>query len=265
MRLGVITGVHEDVVRLKQAFELLRQNGCDAIACLGDIVGYSVAYYGFEKFRDAHQAVELVKQHCRYVVAGNHDLYAVRKISTRQKVFEYPSNWYALERSARQELSQGRVWLYEDELAALLTPEDEAYLRRLPEFLPVTIDGLGIMLSHYAYPDLSGDSVSFNPALLDNLAQHLRFMSDHGCRLGFSGHDGRNGVAIYTGAERREAGFGIHALPQHQPVWIQIPWVANGTYDNGVLVLDTTHRQIEAIPLNTPPHVVPSGRNAKDL
>ena len=50
----------------------------------------------------------------------------------------------------------------------------------------------------------------------------------------------------------------MYPLPQEQAVWIQVPWVANGTYANGVLVLDTTDRQIEAIPLHNPPHRVPS-------
>jgi len=258
MKLGVIAGIHEDVLRLRQALEVLQQAGCEAIACLGDIVGYSVPYYGFLKSRDAHECVQLVKQHCQYVVAGNHDLYAVRKIPMHQKVFEYPSNWYARAWATRGELSQGRVWLYEEELPALLTLEDEAYLRGLPEFFALSVDTVGLMLSHYAYPDLLGDSVSFDPALPENLAQHLHFISEHRCTIGLSGHDGRDGVAIYTAVERRETGFGVYTLPQDEAVWIQSPWVANGTYANGVMVLDTTQRQIEAIPLHSPPHIVPS-------
>ena len=190
MKLGVLAGIHEDVIRLKRAFEILHQAGCEVIACLGDIVGYSVPYYGFLNSRDAHQAVQLVKRYCQHVVAGNHDLYAVRKVSTHQKVFEYPANWYALDWVTRHELSQGRVWLYAEELPALLTPEDEAYLRTLPEFLAVTVDGMRLMLSHYAYPDLLGDSVSFDPALAENLTQHPHFMREHGCSVDFSGHDG---------------------------------------------------------------------------
>jgi hypothetical protein len=143
-------------------------------------------------------------------------------------------------------------------VAGAFDPEDEAYLRTLPEFLVVKIDGIGFMLSHYAYPDLLGDSVSFDPALPENLAQHFIFMSEHGSSVGLSGHDGWDGMRIYTTAERHEARFGTYALPQDQPVWIESPWVANGTYENGVLVLDTTLRQIDAIQLHSPPHNVPS-------
>jgi predicted phosphodiesterase len=257
MRLGILAGIHEDVVRLEQAVDVLRQIGCETVVCLGDIVGYSVPYYGFLKSRDAHRAIQLVRQHCRYVVAGNHDLYAVRRTSSQKEVFDYPSNWYALDRVARRQLAQGRVWLYDEELPAVLTPEDEVYLRALPEFLAVTIDSLGLMLTHYAHPDLVGDSTAFDPMEPENLARHLHFIEEHGCSIGLSGHDDWNGMVVATATERREVGFGIYALSREETVWIQAPWVANGTVANGVLVLDTTRRQIEAIPLNTPPHVVP--------
>ena len=257
MKLGFLAGIHEDIVRLQQAVDVLRQAGCELTACLGDIVGYSVPYYGFLKSRDAHQSVQVVQKQCRYVVAGNHDLYAVRKISSQRGVFDYPPNWYSLDWATRRRLAQGRVWLYEEELPAELTPEDEAYLRVLPEFLAVKVDGLGLMLSHYAYPDLLGDSTTFDPSEPERLARHLRFIEDHGCSIGLSGHEGYNGMVVSTSTERREVGFSICALPQEEPVWIQGPWVANGTYANGVLVLDTTRREIESIPLKSPPHIVP--------
>jgi predicted phosphodiesterase len=258
MRLGVLGGIHEDVIRLTQAFELLDHAGCETIACLGDIVGYSVPYYGFLKSRDARRAVQLVRERCEHVVTGNHDLFAIRKIPLHQHVFAYPANWYALDWVTRRKLSRGRVWLYDDELPALLGPEDEAYLGMLPEFLTIELDGIRLMLSHYAYPDLVGDAVSFDAALPENLSRHVDFMREHGCAVGFSCHDGDNGMTLHVGPQQVKVGFGTYSLPQEQPVWIQCPWVANGTYANGVLVLDTIHRQIRAIPLHSPPHIVPS-------
>ena len=257
MKCGILAGIHEDIVRLQQAVNVLRQAGCELTACLGDIVGYSVPYYGFLKSRDAHRAIQVVQEQCRYVVAGNHDLYAIRKIPSHREVFDYPADWYALDRPTRRRLAQGRVWLYEEELPAVLTPEDEAYLRGLPEFLPVTVDALGLMLSHYAYPDLVGDSTTFDPSEPEPLARHLRFMDEHGCSIGLSGHEGYDGMVVSTATQRRAVGFGRCALPQDAPVWIQGPWVANGTYANGVLVLDTTRGEIESIPLKSPPHTIP--------
>ena len=149
------------------------------------------------------------------------------------------------------------MWLYEEELPAVLTPEDEAYLRGLPAFLAVRVDDLGLMLSHYTYPDLLGDSTTFDPSQSEQLTRHFRFMGERGCSIGCSGHEGFNGMVLSTPTERREVGFGICALPSDEPVWIQSPWVANGTYANGALVLDTTRREIESLPLKSPPHRAP--------
>jgi len=181
MKVGILAGIHEDVVHLEQAIDTLRGAGCEIMLCLGDIVGYSVPYCGFLKSRDAHRAVQLVQQLCRHAVAGNNDLFAVRRISSRSDTFQYPSDWYSLDWSTRRRLANGRVWLYDDELPAVLTSEDEAYLRGLPEFLMVTIDGLSLVLSHYAYPDLVGDSATFDPLVPENLTRHLRFMHEQGC------------------------------------------------------------------------------------
>lgn len=121
----------------------------------------------------------------------------------------------------------------------------------------MSVGGLDLMLSHYAYPDLVGDSTTFDPSKPEHLARHLRFMGERGCRIGLSGHEGHNGMVVSTVTGRREIGFGTCIVPQEEPVWIQSPWVANGTYANGVLVLDTASRQIASIPLNSPPHIVP--------
>jgi hypothetical protein len=43
-------------------------------------------------------------------------------------------------------------------------------------------------------------------------------MREHGCSVGLSGHDGWNGMAIYTASERREVGFGTFSLPEEQAV-----------------------------------------------
>ena len=257
MKLGALAGIHEDVIRLEQALAILRKADCEMLVCLGDIVGYSVPYFGFLKSRDAHVAVQLVRRSCQHVVAGNHDLHAVRRIPSYQNVFAYPLNWYELDIATRRDLSRGRVWLYDEDLPAVLTRADEDYLRALPEFLAITVDGIGIMLSHYAYPDLSGDSVAFDPAVPENLGQHLSFMAAHGCCIGLSGHDGTHGLVMSTATETCAVGFGAHGLPQEHPIWIQGPWVANGTYANGVLVLDTVARSVCAIPLSSPPHMIP--------
>jgi hypothetical protein len=80
--------------------------------------------------------IRIVQEQCDVVVAGNHDLYACRKIPEFNGGFEYPKNWYALSYAERKELAGDNVLLYEDnELSALLSPEEEAYLRSLPEYV----------------------------------------------------------------------------------------------------------------------------------
>jgi hypothetical protein len=260
MRLGLINGIHEDIIRLEAAVELLEKQGCEAIACLGDLVGYSVPYYGFLASRNAHRVIELVRETCAYVVAGNHDLFAVRRLPRQQAIFDYPADWYSLDFFTRQALAQGRVFLYDDELPAHLTPEDEAYLAGLPEYLAVEADGLKLLLSHYAYPDLTGNSPLFDPAEAGQIDQHLAFMARHGCWLGLSGHDLVDGFRLLTATSVQELPFGPHVLPD-EPAWLHGPWVAHGTQPNGVMFLDTTTRQITALPLHSPRHVVPVWRN----
>ena len=95
MKIGIIGGIHEDIIRLEEAIALLKKHSCDVLVCLGDIVGYNVLYYGYFKSRSAHGVVQLVKDNCKYVVAGNHDLFAINKIP-KISMFRYTHNWYSL-------------------------------------------------------------------------------------------------------------------------------------------------------------------------
>jgi hypothetical protein len=57
--------------------------------------------------------------------------------------------------------------------------------------------------------------------------------------------------------EQRNIRFDTCSLPQEQVALIQSPSVANGTYANGLLALDTT-QQVETISLQNPLYIVPS-------
>ena len=115
MKIAIISDIHEDYISLLQAARLIEQKNCDEIVCLGDIVGYSIPFYDYLDTRDASNCVEWVRTNCKYVVAGNHDLYASRKIPvSRVRDFVYQENWYNLSYSQRKEISQNALWLYED-------------------------------------------------------------------------------------------------------------------------------------------------------
>ena len=256
MKLGVIAGIHEDFTRLEMAIKILGREGCDAIACLGDMVGYSVPFFGFLESRNAHEVVRLVREHCQYTVVGNHDLHAARKLPSHT-VFRYPDNWYELDWISRRELAKVKVWLYDDELPALLTDDDLDYLRSLPEYLVIAGGGNNVLLGHYAYPDLVGDSSTSDPNTPGGLDAHFDFMRMHNCSIGIAGHDFYNGAVVHTSANsRREAGFGTERLGSER-VWIEAPWVANSTVANGVLVLELSTSELKVVALDTPPHVVP--------
>jgi predicted phosphodiesterase len=156
MRLGILNGIHEDVVRLREAFLQIREWGCDKIVCLGDIVGFSPQYYGYPDTRDTHSVIELVRKNCKHVVVGNHDLFAIQKLPKDRTLFEYPADWYQKTLEKRKQEANGAVWLYDDESPISLGENDRAYLDSLPEFQILSIEAHRILLSHYAYPNLTG-------------------------------------------------------------------------------------------------------------
>jgi predicted phosphodiesterase len=254
MKVGVLGGVHEDIIRLREAFTIFENNDCATVVCLGDVIGYDALYYGYPDSRDAHACIQLVREKCQYAVIGNHDLFAIRQ-SPRHTVFKHPKNWYALDYSARKQISSGAVWLYEDDLPASLTTDDTDYLAALPEFLVAELGGTKVLFSHYADPNLVGDCIEFDPAD-HGIQQHFQFMQAHGCHLGIFDHDDHGCLRIFTGDRVEELAFGGYPLPEGMAA-LNGPWVANGTSPNGVLVIDFAARQVEAIPLNTPIHRAP--------
>jgi predicted phosphodiesterase len=258
-RLGIIADVHEDIDRLRQAFDLLASRGCDEYVCLGDLVGFSVPYYAHFATRDAQAVVELVRERCSVVVAGNHDHFAVRKIPEHRAGVDYPESWYALPYRERARRLLGRVCLYEaEELSPLLDDEGCAYLRSLPEFVVRDYSGVRIMFSHYAYPDLTGIRVLAATAP-EQVVEHLAFMDRHRCTVGVSGHDHVDGVRTITADTAELHGF-VKLQLNRGPSWVNGPAVANGTHDNGALILDTDTLGVEAIPLGSERRRIPPWR-----
>jgi predicted phosphodiesterase len=260
MKIGIISDIHEDIIRLKQAIEILGNEGCEKIVCTGDFVGYSVPFYGFLKSRNAHEVITLLKEKCCVVVAGNHDLYAIRKLPEYTAGFNYPEDWYSLDYAERIKLANDQVYLYENnELSALLTKEDEEYIKNLPEFVVENFDGMNILFSHYSFPDLTG-STTLEPKTAEDVKSHFLFMKQHGCNIGISGHDHQEGIVIFSEADIRKVSFEKVVIGDN-PAWINGPCIANGTFSNGVMIFDTKKLEITAIPLNTEKHVKPEWRN----
>jgi len=251
MVLGFISDIHEDVIRLEEALKILEKKGCEEIACLGDIVGYSYPAFGFFESRSAKECIRLVKENCKYAVAGNHDLYPVKRIPKFSAGFDYPQNWFELDYSERKKLAGEEVWLNEEnEFNPLIDQKERDFLLSLPEFEICKVGNLKILLSHYLYPDLTGTHrqyyENFGP-----VEPHLNFIKENDCLLGFSGHKHIEGIFRADLNSQEYMGFGSHTLKEELS-WIVGPCVANGKKDNGIMVFDTNSLVLEVIPLETP-------------
>jgi predicted phosphodiesterase len=250
MRLGFITDIHEDVQNLIRAFSILEKERCDTIICLGDIVGFTIPFYRYIESRNAEECLRLVKENCSVVVAGNHDLYAIKKTPYHTAGFNYPENWYSLDYEIRSKMSKNRIWLYEDnEIRCKISDNAKEYLLGLSETEFEEFDNIKFLFSHFCYPDFSGSAIYF-PREAFHLKKHFDYMRENNCLVSISGHGHPEGIILVDENQFSFSGFGNYKLVDDTQ-WIVIPCVARTSRLNGVMVLDTSSREFKTISLNS--------------
>lgn len=101
MQVAVISDIHADRPALERVLAAIEETGPDEIWCLGDIVGLGG--------RDVAEVVDLVRERCVLVLAGNHDAWVTGALTL--DILPLPRQ--------RIELTGQRAELSEDQLAWL--------------------------------------------------------------------------------------------------------------------------------------------------
>jgi predicted phosphodiesterase len=255
MKIGIITDIHENAARLGEVFKAAEKNQCEELACLGDIVGYDTRFYDHSAERSAGECIGLIRSNCRWIVAGNHDLFASSRFPSWSNGFEYPAEWFGLSNDEKKILSKGRVWCYDSEAQNDLSDNDLEFLLTIPEYALTTVRHDVILFSHYIFPDLSGSTTRYIERN-NQMLKHWDFMRSNLVKFSFIGHS----HSYFAGfAYRNNSSFlkAFHSLPNNsfnlgeEPVVVILPPVSGEKGRTGFSVLDTENRKLTIIPIST--------------
>jgi len=250
MKIGIVSDIHEDVISLTRALQIMEKERCDQVVSLGDIVGFDNGYYGAARVQDAEECIRLLKENCSLSIAGNHDLFAIKKLPEYKSRFDYPSHWYSIPLGERQRMGKGKIWDYshaEDQIQ--LSDVSRSYLSRLPEFAILEYHGIRILFSHHLYPDLSG-SLRKMPSWAPNIWPHLKWMKRQGSHIGISGHIHIEGTLSGTW-------FHLHSSLNNQfslngrRTWITCPPLTQGGVSSGLMIIDLESGLVSTIRIDT--------------
>ncbi len=243
MKLGLITDIHENVTMLEAVLKMADSLGCDELACLGDITGYDRRFYNYHFRRSARQCISLIRASCRWVVAGNHDLFAAGRLPAWSNGFSYPENWFQMSPSERRSASGGLVWSFDGEDPNDLAGDELEYLNAIPEYEIVSDDGLTLLLSHYIYPDFTG-STTRHVEKQRHIRELWKFMSHNGIHLSLSGHSHKP-FAYFSHHRALSFLHAIHPVPNdsiylgHEMAMILLPPLTGGNGRTSFSVIDT--------------------------
>jgi predicted phosphodiesterase len=251
MKIGILTDIHENTEMLLEALRLAEAYKCDELVCLGDIVGYDRRFYKYIRARSAKQCLELIRTNCRYIVAGNHDLFGAGRIPVYTNGFKYPEHWFSLTGEERKVLSEGKVWSYEFDDPVDLEDKDLAFLKSLPEYITATFNGISVMFSHYIYPDLTGSTTSYVERN-NQLKDAWKFMDKHNSKYSFYGHS-HGSFACFAYRDSLSFLKAFHAIHDNsfnlgdEMVIIALPPLAGEKGRTGFSIIDTETMKLNII------------------
>jgi predicted phosphodiesterase len=244
MRLALISDIHEDYINLQSVLRKIETSGYDTLICLGDISGFSLPHYSYEKTRNAPACLALLREKCEIIIPGNHDLHASGRIPEHSNIFNFPGNWYDLDHQGRQELAGDELWLHGDDLETGYGREDREFLHELPEYAILESPEMKIFLSHYASPNLSGFRKKFY-TWEKEFKRHFELMEQHDCPVSFIGHAHPRGFFRVTHERFRHFSYRSHTLKK-LPAIIGIPPLTRDNYGSGFCIFDTSKKVVSA-------------------
>jgi predicted phosphodiesterase len=246
MLFAFISDIHEDISGLDKAMGFIKKRQVDRIICLGDIVGFNPIYFGHGKLRDANACIDIVREQCDFVVAGNHDLAACGTNPSYSESLGLPKNYFELPEEQQTEIGLEKFWSYKDQKANL-TSENLNFFKSLNTHKIIEAEDFKIFISHYPFPDFSGLRSSFISSSTE-LSAHFNYLKTHECLFSFSAHSHIEGFLWATQDNLSNIGFIKKTVPK-QTSWIDIPCITFGKKESGFLLFDTNNLEIEAIAL----------------
>jgi predicted phosphodiesterase len=247
MKLAVISDIHSDLISLQETLREIDKQQCDKLLCLGDIVGFSHHFEESLDGRNADACVRMVKNHCDYVICGNHDLHAIKKLSAYHYKLGLPENWYELEPEEREGISKSKVWIYEDEIDDPVSASSFEYLNGLPEQIVIRTVDFNILATHFIEPDITGISKG-SPSVPKDFSRHLRLLRKMKCLVGLAGHGHLEGFARISRNNYLLNYYRKSSLLKKRQIIVGPP-VTRNTGSRGYIIMDTHRHEFEAISL----------------
>lgn len=238
MRIAIISDIHEDLPYLQRVLYVIQKQGADQVVCLGDISGFSVPHQQYLSDRSASGCLNLLREHCSLIVAGNHDYDAMKSLPEIHPYFDFPENWHDLSYPEQKALAGDLLWYsQENELNALYSREEAEFLKTLPAYTAIEVEDYQIGLSHYLYPNLNGMTRNFYNTFRETEA-HRKWMQQQNYRISIAGHRHYRGLVVYSGRRIRKYAYNRKHQLQKNDI-VMCPPVCRNQKRSGFCIFDS--------------------------